>query len=162
MFRPQDWAGCAASFATTGLASAQRTLSRSRDILRSRDEEPISFGRNMVFLVIAATRLARQVEVMSAQTMMINSKRLIPMAGRLAFGAVILFGIVATNEGAVEATSTDDGDKARMLKPPAHGTIPAAFLMSEGAVMIDFAGPWEAFREAMVPGRQDHPFHLYT
>src|SRR5436305_854694 len=84
------------------------------------------------------------------------------MAGRLAFGAVILFGIVATNEGAVVATSTDDGDKARMLKPPAHGTIPAAFLMSEGAVMIDFAGPWEAFREAMVPGRQDHPFHLYT
>lgn len=28
--------------------------------------------------------------------------------------------------------------------------------------MIDFAGPWEVFREAMAPGRSEHPFHLYT
>lgn len=48
------------------------------------------------------------------------------------------------------------------LNPPADGTIPVAFLMSEGAVMIDFAGPWEVFREATVPGRQERPFRLYT
>ena len=28
--------------------------------------------------------------------------------------------------------------------------------------MIDFAGPWEVFQDVMVPGRTDHPFHLYT
>ncbi len=45
------------------------------------------------------------------------------------------------------------------LTPPA-GPIPAAFVMDNAATMIDFAGPWEAFQDAMVasvPG-----FHLYT
>jgi hypothetical protein len=32
------------------------------------------------------------------------------------------------------------------LTPPASGTIPVAFLLSDGAVVIDFAGPWEVFR----------------
>ena len=48
------------------------------------------------------------------------------------------------------------------LKPPAQGSIPVAFLISEGAVMIDFTGPWEVFQDVMVPGRTDHPFRLYT
>jgi transcriptional regulator GlxA family with amidase domain len=48
------------------------------------------------------------------------------------------------------------------LKPPKNGSIPVAFLISEGAVIIDFCGPWEVFRDVMVPGRQDHPFRLYT
>lgn len=38
--------------------------------------------------------------------------------------------------------------------------IPVAFLMDEGATMIDFAGPWEAFQDAVVG---DNPgFTLYT
>src|SRR5213083_2307539 len=52
--------------------------------------------------------------------------------------------------------------EANPLKPPANGSIPVAFLISEGAVVIDFCGPWEVFRDVMVPGRQDHPFRLYT
>jgi transcriptional regulator GlxA family with amidase domain len=48
------------------------------------------------------------------------------------------------------------------LKPPANGSIPVAFLISEGAVIIDFCGPWQVFRDAAVPGRDDHPFRLYT
>jgi transcriptional regulator GlxA family with amidase domain len=48
------------------------------------------------------------------------------------------------------------------LKPPANGSIPVAFLISEGAVIIDFCGPWEVFRDVTVAGRQDHPFRLYT
>ena len=28
--------------------------------------------------------------------------------------------------------------------------------------MIDFTGPWEVFQDVMIPGRADHPFHLYT
>jgi len=48
------------------------------------------------------------------------------------------------------------------LKPPTQGSIPVAFLISEGAVMIDFTGPWEVFQDVMIPGRGDHPFRLYT
>ncbi len=48
------------------------------------------------------------------------------------------------------------------LKPPQRGAIPAAFLLSEGAVIIDFCGPWEVFQDTSVPGRDDGAFHLYT
>jgi putative intracellular protease/amidase/YHS domain-containing protein len=48
------------------------------------------------------------------------------------------------------------------LKPPTEGSIPVAFLVSEGAVIIDFCGPWEVFQDVNVPGRKDAPFRLYT
>ena len=48
------------------------------------------------------------------------------------------------------------------LKPPAKDPIPVAFLISDGAVVIDFCGPWEVFQDAYVPSRQDMPFRLYT
>lgn len=48
------------------------------------------------------------------------------------------------------------------LVPPAQGSIPVAFLVSEGAVVIDFAGPWEVFQDAYVASRADAPFRLYT
>ena len=51
---------------------------------------------------------------------------------------------------------------ANPLKPPAEGAIPVAFLVSDGAVVIDFAGPWEVFQDVMIPGRMDMPFQLYT
>src|SRR5256886_13698953 len=47
------------------------------------------------------------------------------------------------------------------LKPPAKGEISVAFVISQGAVIIDFCGPWEVFRDVMVSGG-DHPFRLYT
>jgi transcriptional regulator GlxA family with amidase domain len=34
------------------------------------------------------------------------------------------------------------------LKAPASGVIPTAFVISDGAVLIDFAGPWEVFGHA--------------
>jgi transcriptional regulator GlxA family with amidase domain len=46
------------------------------------------------------------------------------------------------------------------LKPPADG-IPVAFLISDGAVVIDFCGPWEIFGNVMPGGRMD-AFRLYT
>jgi putative intracellular protease/amidase/YHS domain-containing protein len=52
--------------------------------------------------------------------------------------------------------------KTNSLKPPAQGSIPVAFLISEGAQVIDFAGPWEVFQDVVIPGRADHPFLLYT
>jgi transcriptional regulator GlxA family with amidase domain len=41
-------------------------------------------------------------------------------------------------------------------------TIPVAFLLSDGAVMIDFTGPWEVFQDAYVIGRMQPAFSLYT
>jgi transcriptional regulator GlxA family with amidase domain len=52
--------------------------------------------------------------------------------------------------------------KTNPLKPPAEGSIPVAFVISEGAVIIDFTGPWEVFHDVMVPGRSGPPFRLYT
>jgi transcriptional regulator GlxA family with amidase domain len=43
-----------------------------------------------------------------------------------------------------------------------RGSIPVAFLLSDGAVVIDFSGPWEVFQDVEVPGRPEPPFHLYT
>jgi transcriptional regulator GlxA family with amidase domain len=45
--------------------------------------------------------------------------------------------------------------------PPAGG-VNVAFLLSDGAVVIDFAGPWEIFQAANVVGRTQPAFSLYT
>ncbi|MGZ6126512.1 MAG: DJ-1/PfpI family protein [Myxococcales bacterium] len=55
---------------------------------------------------------------------------------------------------------------AALLAPP-RGPVPVAFVISEGATMIDFAGPWEVFQDVHVQGRGDTmdeqmPFRLYT
>jgi transcriptional regulator GlxA family with amidase domain len=48
------------------------------------------------------------------------------------------------------------------LKPPAEGPVPVAFLVSDGAVVIDFCGPWEVFQDVGVAGREGDAFRLYT
>jgi transcriptional regulator GlxA family with amidase domain len=48
------------------------------------------------------------------------------------------------------------------LVPPEQGTIPVAFPISHGAVIIDFCGPWEVFNSARIPGRQRGVFQTYT
>lgn len=47
------------------------------------------------------------------------------------------------------------------LVPP-HGGVNVAFLISDGTVMIDFAGPWEVFQDANVLGRTTPAFNLYS
>src|SRR3954454_15570910 len=83
----------------------------------------------------------------------------------LALGVLALSALVATatpvktdnrpnsNAGSADATS---------LKPPDKGQIPVAFLISDGAVVIDFCGPWEVFHDVTIPGNQETPFRLYT
>lgn len=54
---------------------------------------------------------------------------------------------------------------ASPLKPPAEGSIPVAFVISDGAVMIDFAGPWEVFQDAAMgvnPVQMMPTFKLFT
>jgi transcriptional regulator GlxA family with amidase domain len=61
----------------------------------------------------------------------------------------------------VQAKSGSTPDVS-VLTAPKDGTIPVAFLLSEGAVLIDFAGPWEVFESVHIPGANPHPFALYT
>src|SRR3954470_2012055 len=49
--------------------------------------------------------------------------------------------------GQIAATAAEPNS----LKPPANGSIPVAFLISDGAVVIDFCGPWEVFQAATFP-----------
>jgi transcriptional regulator GlxA family with amidase domain len=48
---------------------------------------------------------------------------------------------------------------AMALKPPAKGPINVAFVISEGANIIDIAGPWEVFGDAMLNSK-GKPWHL--
>jgi transcriptional regulator GlxA family with amidase domain len=47
------------------------------------------------------------------------------------------------------------------LKPPATGPVKVAVALTEGATVIDFAGPWEVFQDVDAPGREE-AFRLYT
>lgn len=51
--------------------------------------------------------------------------------------------------------------------PPKLPTVKVAFVVSEGAVIIDFAGPWEVYQDVMLDGytgdmSESMPFELYT
>src|ERR1700747_1078139 len=73
-------------------------------------------------------------------------------------------GKLVAGTGGLQAKSATDKTKpvSNSLTPPTRGSIPVAFLVSEGAVVIDFCGPWEVFQDAVVTGRQEAPFQLYT
>lgn len=63
---------------------------------------------------------------------------------------------------ALQASSALENDTAK-LNPPAEANIPVAFVISDGAVVIDFCGPWEVFQDVHIPERKNHmPFQLYT
>lgn len=100
---------------------------------------------------------------------MTNKAKLSLGAGALVIVTVILtFGFikVSSRRSATAVASAVHSDEpvaiANPLKPPAHGSIPVAFLLSDGAVMIDFSGPWEVFQDVNLPGRSDAVFNLYT
>ena len=48
--------------------------------------------------------------------------------------------------------------EAEALIPPRSGVIKVAFVLSEHATVIDFAGPWEVFQDTDAPT----PFELFT
>jgi transcriptional regulator GlxA family with amidase domain len=60
------------------------------------------------------------------------------------------------------ADSKVQAPSSNPLTPPAEGSIPVAFLLSEDAVVIDFCGPWEVFQDVTIMGRTGDAFHLYT
>jgi transcriptional regulator GlxA family with amidase domain len=91
--------------------------------------------------------------------------------GAAAFGmlaAMPFSGVRAQSAGSGPVKSRSGANGGRLpagtasLKPPAQGSIPVAFLISDGAVIIDFCGPWEVFHDASVPGLPNEAFRLYT
>jgi putative intracellular protease/amidase/YHS domain-containing protein len=104
---------------------------------------------------------------MNAQTNITN-RRLLNPAAELGLLAAITLTVLGQLSGSNPAKApsghgnSQPAIKATQLKPPVNGSIPVAFLISEGAQVIDFAGPWEVFQDVMIPGRADQPFRLYT
>ena len=87
------------------------------------------------------------------------------------FGLLLALGLLALNalfataapvktEGSSNSSAV--ASDIASLKPPDKGQIPVAFLISDGAVVIDFCGPWEVFQDVMIPEREEMPFRLYT
>jgi putative intracellular protease/amidase/YHS domain-containing protein len=105
---------------------------------------------------------------MDTRTNTMNWKGLLrtaPEFGLLAAITVTVLGqLSASNPAQAPSGRKNDQSavKTNPLKAPAQGSIPVAFLISEGAQVIDFTGPWEVFQDVIVPGRTDHPFRLYT
>src|SRR6267143_1875353 len=122
-----------------------------------------------MIIVIADNRPPREGTVMNERTNAMNGTELLKTAaefGLMAAIALSAMGELSASPRPVEATSGSDGNKpavkANPLKPPVQGSIPVAFLVSEGAVIIDFCGPWEVFQDVNIPGHQGAPFRLYT
>ena len=67
--------------------------------------------------------------------------------------ATAAFGLIAATR------STASAAPPAPLKPPVSGGIPVAFLVSDGAVIIDFCGPWEVFQDVQV-GEERGPHHV--
>jgi putative intracellular protease/amidase/YHS domain-containing protein len=92
------------------------------------------------------------------------------------FGTMAVFPFSFPNKlFAASAPTASSGSKAgdapaaiaNPLKPPDHGSIPVAFVISENTVIIDFTGPWEVFEVASfavstLKRTKDDVFQLYT
>jgi len=118
----------------------------------------------MMIVVIAATDLRFENCDMNAR--MIDRIEFVHRIARFGFlvvlGLLAMRAIFATAPPAnIDAQSQPDA-VATSLKPPDKGQIPVAFVISDGAVVIDFCGPWEVFQDVMVPGREEMPFRLFT
>ena len=88
------------------------------------------------------------------------------LKGGAALGGMVAFPFASS---AWRVTGLDDNSASSApspLKPPAGGSIPVAFLISDGAVIIDFCGPWEVFQDVSLPAHGMEPMHdafnLYT
>ena len=121
----------------------------------------------MMIVVIAATKLSSESRIMNART--INKIEFVYRVARfgflLALGLLGLRAILATAAPVMtDGKSKPDAvaTEATSLKPPDKGQIPIAFLISDGAVVIDFCGPWEVFQDVMIPDNKEMPFRLYT
>ena len=89
-----------------------------------------------------------------------NRRELLKQSAALGLTAVGALTIPAAAAAALDAAQQNGAPN--LLTPPANAPIPVAFLISEGAVVIDFCGPWEVFERVYLPDRKHDAFSLYT
>jgi transcriptional regulator GlxA family with amidase domain len=86
-----------------------------------------------------------------------------------AFGAASALALVTRFEpelfDAIPASGRENSPDR--LRPPPRGPILVAVLVSNGANVVDFTGPWEVFQDTTVPPRglsheEQMPFQLFT
>jgi len=70
--------------------------------------------------------------------------------------AATLPGLRATSLASAGSVGDEFPKLGKPLKPPAHGPLQVAFVVGPETVLIDVAGPWEAFNDAMLA------IHTYT
>src|ERR1700692_2952097 len=84
-------------------------------------------------------------------------RELLLASGAVGLAAAVPLPLAAARAGTEQPAGGDSSVKSAValspLKPPASGPIRVAFVISKGAVLIDFAGPWEVFENATIPGR---------
>src|SRR5215468_9846785 len=123
----------------------------------------------MMIVVIAATDPPSENQSMNARSHTSNTIEFVYQVAR--FGFLLALSLLALSALFATAGPVKTGDDSNpnvvatettSLKPPDKGQIPVAFLISDGAVVIDFCGPWEVFQDVMIPGREEMPFRLYT
>ena len=66
--------------------------------------------------------------------------------------------------GGIAATVAVFGAAATIGTLPRRDRVKVAFMLGEGANVIDTAGPWEVFQDTMLDGTigHEHPFELFT
>jgi transcriptional regulator GlxA family with amidase domain len=72
-----------------------------------------------------------------------------------AVGGGLLSSVPLAAAAAASRTS-DLPNLGKPIRPPAHGPVQIAFVVGPDTVLIDVAGPWEAFNDAMLA------IHTYT
>jgi transcriptional regulator GlxA family with amidase domain len=68
---------------------------------------------------------------------------------RTVFSFIALWGALAAASHFHQADAQSGSTQLHNLKPPANGFINVAFIVSDQTALIDLAGPWEVFGDAM-------------
>ena len=68
--------------------------------------------------------------------------------------------LAACGAAAIPGLGSTMPEPAARIAVPRSGRINVAIVISHGANVIDIAGPWETFQDAMIG--DDMPFHVYT
>jgi len=89
----------------------------------------------------------------------LTRRQLLQSSAFLGCAATLPFSWHAQKEN--QPGQSQPGNAPSPLAPPATGKIPVAFVISDGAVVIDFCGPWEVFQDAS-PMDGKGGFNLYT
>jgi transcriptional regulator GlxA family with amidase domain len=83
---------------------------------------------------------------------------------RISLGFIVVFFLMWPAHGQQTLIQSSHGTRYSM---PPKGTIPVAFVITDDAVTIDFAGPWEVFKDVFLKDRgktlaEQAAFRLYT